>query len=132
MRLYRAKPAIGGLRSFLGSPASSVPRIAPQVYHSFAFATPRRGGASTWRCRPDTFPRRVSRVRLRLVVDESVSAPEVARRLGVRPGTFRAWLRRQWRAGHPLLRAHHLSERYRFSPDVARQLAAQYRVSQQR
>lgn len=63
-------------------------------------------------------------------VDESVSAPELARRLGVRAVTFRAWLRRQWRAGHPLLQGHDLNGRYRFSFETARQLAAQYRVSQ--
>ncbi|MGK2939113.1 MAG: hypothetical protein ACSLFR_15100 [Solirubrobacteraceae bacterium] len=63
-------------------------------------------------------------------MDDSVSAPELARWLGVRAVTFRAWLRRQWRAGHPLLQGHDLNSRYRFSPKTARQLAAQYRVSQ--
>ncbi len=59
-------------------------------------------------------------------MDETVSALELARRLGVRAVTFRAWLRSQWREGHPLLQGHDLYGRYRFSPEQARQ----YRVSQ--
>lgn len=63
---------------------------------------------------------------------DALTGPELARSIGVAPHTFNTWLRRQWRAGHALLRERHLNERYRFDPDTARILLAQYRVSQQR
>lgn len=57
----------------------------------------------------------------------TVTAVELARRLGVDPRTFRAWLRRRARAGHKLLAVRLLDERWEFSEAEAAQLKREYR-----
>ncbi len=56
-----------------------------------------------------------------------VTAPELARRLGANPKTFRAWLRKLARAGHPLLAAHLHNARWEFTNKEADQVAREYR-----
>lgn len=56
-----------------------------------------------------------------------VSAPDLARRLGVSPKTLRAWLREQARNGDPLVADHEHQGRWRFTEGEARQLGEQYR-----
>lgn len=56
-----------------------------------------------------------------------VTAVELARRVGVDPKTFRAWLRKQGRAGNPLVEGHLRHERWEFSLDEAEELAGQFR-----
>jgi hypothetical protein len=56
-----------------------------------------------------------------------VSAPELARRLGVNPKPLRAWLRRQAPAGNPLVADHEHNGRWWFTDAEARQLAEQFR-----
>ena len=55
-----------------------------------------------------------------------VSAVELATRLGVRPSSLRAWLRRQAAAGDPLLRSHRHGAEWTFALDVAAALADAY------
>jgi hypothetical protein len=57
----------------------------------------------------------------------AVTAPELARRLGVSPKTLRAWLRSQAHAGHPLVAGHERYGRWWFTEPEARQLADEYR-----
>ena len=57
----------------------------------------------------------------------TITAPELARRVGVDPKRFRAWLRRQAAAGHPLLAGHRHNESWVFTSDEARQLEADFR-----
>jgi transposase-like protein len=56
-----------------------------------------------------------------------VSAPELARRLGVSPKTLRAWLRGQAGIGHPLLAGHEHQGRWWLTEVEARQFADEYR-----
>jgi hypothetical protein len=56
-----------------------------------------------------------------------VSAPELARRLGVSPKSLRARLRSQARAGHWLVAGHEHYGRRWFTEVEARQLADEYR-----
>jgi hypothetical protein len=51
--------------------------------------------------------------------------------LGVSGLTFRNWLRAQKAAGHPLLADHTYRTRYRFTPDEAAQLVAEYGSSKE-
>lgn len=58
-----------------------------------------------------------------------VAPNEIAETLGVTGLAFRSWLRAQKAAGHPLVAAHEYRTRYRFTPDEAEQLIAEYRAS---
>jgi hypothetical protein len=58
-----------------------------------------------------------------------VTPNEIANTLGVTGLTFRNWLRAQKAAGHPLVAGHEYRTRYRFTPDEAAQLIAEYRSS---
>lgn len=57
---------------------------------------------------------------------EVVTAPEIARALGVSGLTFRKWLRSQWRSGHPMLAHHRINDRWEFSQDEAETLKAEF------
>lgn len=59
-----------------------------------------------------------------------VTPNEVAKTLGVTGLAFRNWLRAQKAAGHPLVVGHEYRSRYRFTPDEAERLVAEYRSSQ--
>jgi TDG/mug DNA glycosylase family protein len=59
-------------------------------------------------------------------VSTDISAVELAARLDVDPKRFRAWLRQQAAAGHPLLRDHRHGAGWIFSPEVAVALADAY------
>lgn len=56
-----------------------------------------------------------------------VTAVELARRVRANPKSFRAWLRREARAGHPLLAGHVHQGRWEFSDADAEQLAREFR-----
>jgi hypothetical protein len=58
-----------------------------------------------------------------------VTPNEIARTLGVTGLAFRNWLRAQKAAGHPLVAGHEYRSRYRFTPDEAERLVAEYRSS---
>jgi hypothetical protein len=58
-----------------------------------------------------------------------VTPNEIAKTLGVTGLTFRNWLRAQKAAGHPLVAGHEYRTRYRFTPEEAAQLIAEYRSS---
>lgn len=58
-----------------------------------------------------------------------VTPNEIAKTLGVTGLTFRNWLRAQKAAGHALVAGHEYRTRYRFTPDEAAQLIAEYRSS---
>jgi hypothetical protein len=58
-----------------------------------------------------------------------ITPNELAKTLGVTGLTFRNWLRAQKAAGHPLIAGHEYRTRYRFTPDEASQLIAEYRSS---
>lgn len=62
----------------------------------------------------------------RPVRSADVDAEQLAARLGISGKTMRAWLRKQWRAEHPLLADHQHGGRWRFEPDEAATLGAQY------
>lgn len=57
---------------------------------------------------------------------DEITAVELATRLGVRPSSLRAWLRRESSAGNALLRPHRSGTEWTFSPDVAAALADAY------
>lgn len=61
-----------------------------------------------------------------------VTAPEIARGLGVSGLTFRKWLRSEWRSGHPMLAHHTINDRWEFSQEEAETLKAQFRGSPRR
>jgi hypothetical protein len=58
-----------------------------------------------------------------------VTPNEIAKTLGVTGLMFRNWLRAQKAAGHPLVAGHEYRSRYRFTPDEADRLIAEYRSS---
>jgi hypothetical protein len=58
-----------------------------------------------------------------------VTPSELAVRLGISGKTFRAWLRGENVAGHPIVAGHEHRSRYRFSHLEADQLAADYRLA---
>lgn len=58
-----------------------------------------------------------------------VSAVDLARRLGIRATTMRAWLRAESAADHPVLSTHVLGEAWRFSPEEADRLEADWRLA---
>ncbi len=62
----------------------------------------------------------------------TVTAVELARRLGVDPRTFRAWLRRRARAGHELLADHLHNAQWEFSEAETTQLTREYREARSR
>jgi hypothetical protein len=57
----------------------------------------------------------------------NITPNELARRLGISPKTLRAWLRGQKKAGNPLVALHMHYDRWFFTPEVAGELAHQYR-----
>lgn len=63
-------------------------------------------------------------VDFRIVKD--VTPREIALSLGVDPKTFRAWLRSEKAAGHPILDHHQHQGRWRFSQAESNQLLAEY------
>lgn len=60
---------------------------------------------------------------------QEVTPNELAKTLGVTGLTLRNWLRVQKAAGHPLLAGHEYRTHYRFTPDEAARLIAEYRSS---
>ena len=56
-----------------------------------------------------------------------VAPNELARRLGVNPKTLRQWLRNQKAAKNPLVIGHLHNQRWEFTPEIADELARQYR-----
>jgi hypothetical protein len=55
-----------------------------------------------------------------------VTQNEIAKTLGVTGLAFRSWLRAQKAAGHALLADHAYRTHYRFTPEEAAQLVAEY------
>jgi len=55
-----------------------------------------------------------------------MTAVDLAKRLRVDPRMFRAWLRRQADAGHPLLKTHQHGERWTFRAEEAAQLEREF------
>ncbi len=61
------------------------------------------------------------------MLGHSVTAEDLAARLGTSGKQLRAWLRDEATRGHELLRTHHHGDNWVFTPDQADQLAAEYR-----
>jgi len=56
-----------------------------------------------------------------------LTAPDLAKRIGVDPKRFRAWLRAEAAAGHPLLASHEHNQRWEFVQREAKQLVREFR-----
>jgi len=63
---------------------------------------------------------------------EEVTPDEIAETLGITGKTFRAWLRSEKHAGHPILDGHEHGAHYHLSRSEAGQLGAEYRASKGR